>query len=120
MAYQLFIIAVLLLPGVLAHHYYQFFVREETLSFSVFSRIIVISICSYVFRGLIGILQGFSEENIMVYFNNVDNIIKYILLSVVSSFLFINSLIYLEQVIAPKWKKKMEKVIGMEENNHGE
>lgn len=102
MTQQLLILAVILLPGILAHYYYQFIQNKEEALFDTCTRIVVISVLSYVFRGLIGIFQGYGDAKIMVYFDNVDNLIKYIIITVVAGFLFVNSWIYVEQVISPK------------------
>lgn len=102
MTQQLLILAVILLPGILAHYYYQFIQKKEETLFNKSSRIIIISVLSYVFRGLIGIFQGYGDAKIMVYFDNVDNMVKYIIISIISSFLLVNSYIYLEQVFVPK------------------
>lgn len=109
MTYNLFLLSILLFPGVLAHHYYQAFVKKEEVSFGVISRICIISLFSYVFRGLIGIFQGYGSDSIFIYFDTIDNVVKYILISCLSSFLLINSYIYLEQTILPLWKEKQTK-----------
>lgn len=109
MSYQLLLLGILLFPGILAHHYYQYFVKTEPLSFNVFSRIVTISLLSYVFRGVLGIFQGYGNAHLFIYFDNVDNIVKYVFLSILSSFLLINSYIYLEQTILPLWKEKQTK-----------
>lgn len=115
MAYQLLLTAVLLFPGFLAHHYYQSFVSKEKFTFEVFSRVIMISVLSYLMRGLVGVYQGYGNEGLLVYFQNVDNAVKYILFSILSSFLLINAYIFLESML----KGRKKKTANQEEGNYG-
>lgn len=105
MAYHILVIVIFLFPGILAHHYYQYFIKKEMFSFGVVSRGIIISVLAYACRGLIGIFQGYGDAPTLVYFDNIENIVKYILLSFMTSFLLINSYIYLEQKLLPLWKE---------------
>lgn len=101
MTQNLFLLGIILFPGLLAEQYYERVVKEEAFSLSVATRIVIISLLSYVFRGMIGVIQGYGDANVMVYFQTVDNIVKYVIVSLVSGFLLVNSLIFLEQVMIP-------------------
>lgn len=95
-----------LFPGIIAHYYYQFTIKKELFSGSVVIRAVIISLFAYICRGMVGVFQGYGNATIQVYFETVDNLIKYVLFSIISSFLLINSYIYLEQNILPLWKGK--------------
>lgn len=102
--YDIFLIALIIFPGIIGEGYYQFLTESQKFSFGMCCRIFTTSILAYTTRCLIGMVQGFGAAGIFVYFETVENVVKYIIITMITSFLIVNSYVYLEEKILPLWK----------------
>lgn len=109
MAFQILLTVILFFPGIMGEYYYQHCKQHKESIYSSIARIIMISVLSYLFRCFISVSQGFGAAHIYIYFDNIDNVTNYIVISILSSLLFTNSFLFLEQTILPLWKEKQTK-----------
>lgn len=107
MAFNIWVLIVLMLPGVLGEYYYRFCMEKEINMFFSLARVMSISVLSFFVRCLVSVLQGYGNSHLLIFFDNPDNFVKYIIISLISAFLLTNIFIFLELSVMTKLKKKL-------------
>lgn len=120
--YNIFLLAVLVTPGLIGHNLFLMIQKGEsnTIKTINISRVIVFSVLAYCIRALIGTITGYGDAHLFVYFENVENVLNYIVITLISVVMLVYCEQFLKEKTLPLWLGQTSENTQLEqEEQHG-